>query len=79
MEHGATRERAFTIQEGDRREEASWRGSLNFADFSVIQLAHGSLRGCPEMQLHSWRRDREVAQGDGVGAPSEGRGDLLGG
>lgn len=60
-------------------EEASWRGSLSFADFSVIQLAHGSLRGRPEMKLHSWMRDREVAGGDGVGAPSGGRGDLLGG
>lgn len=41
--------------------------------------SHYKLRGGPEMALHSWTGDREVTGGDGVGAPSEGRGHLLGG
>lgn len=74
-EHRVTEDRPSQSQETGEEEEASWRGSLSFADFSVIQLAHGSLRGGPEMALHSWTADREVTGGDGVGVPSEGRGD----
>ena len=73
------KDRPSRSQETGEEKEASWSGSLSFADFSAIQLAHGSLRGGPEMALHSWTGDREVTGGDGVGAPSEGRGHLLGG
>ena len=73
------KDRPSRSQETGEEEEASWRGSLSFADFSVIQLAHGSLRGGPEMALHSWTGDREVTGGMVWGPPARAEATCLGG
>ena len=67
------------LHDPGRRQERRRKQAGGAAWVLLIFLSFSSLKGRPEMELHSWMCDPEVAAGDGVGAPSKGRGDLLGG